>query len=1183
MQLNALCKQCKLFINPQTLRCMKITAFILMAFCIQVSATALAQKITLSERKAPLEKVINEIKKQTGYSFFYNQEWLQAAQPVDVQLKNASLEQALKSAFANQPFDYAIVNNTIVLKLKEKTILPPNKEVVAPVIISGRVTDSVGTALIGATVAIKGSKKAVSTNENGEFSIPAEIGDVIVISFIGYGSFDFTVNGNMPYLAIKLNPLVSGLKEVVVSTGYQTISTERATGSYVHIDNQLFNRRTSPDVLSKLEGIVPGLLVNRNVSTQNNPNGIDISIQGYSTLYANAQPLIVIDNFPYDGNIQNINPNDVESITVLKDAAAASIWGARSGNGVIVITTKKGRKNRGLEVTGNVNYTIAERPNLYYSPNFIKSSDFITIEQNLFSQGYYDSTIGTYFPVSPVVQILADQRDGKITAAEANARIEPLKNIDVRNDLSRYFYRKVAHQQYGVSLAGGNSSADYYFSLGYDNDKAGLVGNNNNRLTLTTSDNFYPVKGLTLSLGLNYIQSNFQNNSPVGNINSGGTYSTIYPYAQLVGANGQALAIVKDYNQSWVIDPAAQAGYLNWQYKPLDEITNNDNRSNQSDNRINAGLKYDFLKNFNAEVKYQYERLINKNSFYNDVKSYYARNLINTYTDFSSANKYPIPIGGIFNNTYGTMVSNHLRAQVNYAKNWDSGNALTALLAAEISDATSKYNTDATAYGYDPSNGSSQNVDFVDSFSLYPSLSSATIPNRQSFGQTTDRFISYIANAGYTFQNKYTLFASSRIDKSNLFGVKTNQKSNPFFSTGASWNISKEPFYKITWLPLLKLRTSYGYNGNIYKGIPGVLTTRQLVSGYFFPIPNEQIINPGNPQLRWEKVRKINIGLDFAFKDELMSGSIDYYFKKGTDLFGNSQLAPSTGQTDFFGNTASTKGKGLDFVLNIKPIRNSKFTWESTLSFSYAVDKVAEYDKTAPTATFLFAGADGATITPQVGKPIFSIYSYRSGPLTHNTGDPQGYLNGKLSTDYANIIRSASTVDSLVFNGSARPTAFGYLRNTFRYKSITLSANIVYKLNYYFRRNSISYYALANNWQAHKDFYSRWLQPGDESKTIVPSMPNVAANIDPNRETFYNYSQSLIDKGDHIRLQDITLSYDFGHNTSFGRHFKQLQVYFYVNNVGILWRANRDHLDPDTYNSSFPLPRTYSLGIKSNF
>jgi TonB-linked SusC/RagA family outer membrane protein len=1041
--------------------------------------------------------------------------------------------------------------------------------------------------LPGATIHNRLSGVNIATDINGKFQFATtDTSGVLDISFIGYrtGQLFFNSKNQGPF-KVLLNIDASILKEVIVSTGYQTLPKERATGSFVQLDSAIINRRVSSDIVSRLEGVVPGLLFNRN--TSNSANGTtDINIRGHSTLFSNDQPLIVIDGFPYDGNLNNINPNDIESITVLKDAAAASIWGVRSGNGVIVLTTKKGKQNQKLVTELNANVTIGKKPDLFYNPNFLNANNYINIEQLLFKQGYYNSLINDPTQaISPVVQLLADQQSGKISADEANSQINALRNQDVRKDLSNNFYSTSVLQQYALNFRGGSDKSDYFFSVGDDHNLSALDGNSNNRLTINGNYNFYPVKNLQITAGINFIKFDGKNNSPVGNINSGGFFAGyIYPYAQLVDAQGNSLPIVKDYKSEF-INSAPQKGFLNWQYRPLDELNNADNTSNSLDNRINLGINYKIIPGLTAAVKYQYEKASVLENNYYSTATYYARNLINEYSQQNANGSflYPVPNDGILQQSNAFLNSHHFRGQLNYNTTIKQKHELNAILGGEISS-TGNSGSSNTAYGYDKNTESNYTqINFADYYSLNPSgVGSSQIPNNQSFFKTTDHYISYFGNASYTYDRRYTFSLSGRIDKSNLFGVATNQKSVPLYSTGLSWDLGKEKFYHVDWLPYLKLRATYGYNANVNKSATAVTTLLQQSNSYYSGIPYDVVANPGNPELRWEKVRMTNLGIDYGFKNNIVTGSLEFYFKKATDLFGSSPLPPSTGNPLFFGNTASTSGKGFDIVINTHNLYRPDFKWTSNILISHVLDRVTGYNEQSNVITYLTAGSGNAgVITPLSGAPIFAIYSFRSGPLTHDKGDPQGYLNGQLSTDYSSIVANTK-VQELYYNGPSRPTTFGSFRNTFTYKNWSLSANIIFKLNYYFRKSStaISYSGIIYG-GVNKDYTNRWQKPGDELLTTVPSIQLPPS--DNNRDYFYQYSQALVDKGDHIRFQDLKVSYDLNKSQKPKLPFSHLQIYGYVNNIGILWRANHDHLDPDLYSGATPLPLTISLGINSTF
>jgi hypothetical protein len=245
---------------------------------------------------------------------------------------------------------------------------------------------------------------------------------------------------------------------------------------------------------------------------------------------------------------------------------------------------------------------------------------------------------------------------------------------------------------------------------------------------------------------------------------------------------------------------------------------------------------------------------------------------------------------------------------------------------------------------------------------------------------------------------------------------------------------------------------------------------------------------------------------------------------------------------------------------------------------------VTKYDVPATPQSVLSA-LPSSSINTVVGQPVFGVYSYKWGGLTHDTGDPQGYLNGQLSTNWSSIIAN-TPISGLVFNGPARPTYFGYLRNTFAYRQVSLSFNIIYKLDYYFRKSSISDAStIGSGFNGNIDYLKRWQKPGDEAFTNVPSFQYPPYNFD--RENFYGNSSILVDNADNIRLQDIRLSYDFDNLKRKNGPFTHLQVYAYLNNVGILWKANHDGLDPDLYyngsNAVIPIPRTIAFGVKANF
>lgn len=1024
--------------------------------------------------------------------------------------------------------------------------------------------------MVGATVKIAGISTV--TDKNGNFNItvtPAATS--LTASYIGYLTQTITIDFPLKQsLVILLEPQAGMLEEVMVNTGFQQISRERATGSFVQINNQQLNRRVSTDLISRIENLVPGLAFNQ---TGTGTNGT-LSIRGQSSISTNNQPLIVIDNFPYEGDLNTINPNDVESITILKDAAAASIWGAKAGNGVIVITTKKGLLNQKNSVTLNTSINTSARPDLFYQPK-MAIADYIDIEKRRFVEGAYASaeTATTKAALSPVVELLIAKREGK-DATLVDTEIENLKNQDARNDISKYLNQRSINQQYALNMSGGGKNQAYFVSAAYDKNRSSDVGNSYGRININANNTYYLLNNkLSLTMGLYYTES-------TETLNNAG-YTADYPYASLADTEGNPLAVNK-YRPAF-LQQAANQQLLDWTYQPLTDIKLGDNILRLTDYRVNAALQYELMPGIKARVLYQYGRGLNNNRKYQSQQSYYTRDQINklTIVNTDGSLRRPIPLGGIMDRSNEERNSQNFRTQLDYNRSWSDKHQVYALAGAELMSNRVVGNT-YRLYGYSDDYATSQIVDYVSTFTSYinPSSTNNKISNSDSQKELIDNYLSWYANAAYTYLAKYTLSGSIRLDQSNLFGVKSNQKGTPLYSAGASWLLSSEPFLQSAWLPYLKLRLTYGYNGNVNKSVSAFTTARILPTvNAQNNLTYAQIQNPPNPELRWERVKIINLGLDFKIKNDRITGSVEYYKKKGIDLIGTTPFAPATGMISFTGNYANISGQGFELNINTQNIRaasaaHNGFNWNTNFLFSYAADQVSRYLIKPGTATLVQSAGSGTY--PVEGKPLRAIYSYRWAGLEHETGNPQGFLDGVVSKDYTKIM-NAATLDNLVYHGPARPPLFGAVLNTFNYRSITLSANISYKFGAYFRENSISYagnYGLASG---HGDYSKRWKTPGDEAFTNVPSVP--AAN-NTSRDTFYRNSSANIKKGDHLRLQDISLSYDLFNSIRKSSLISKANIYLYMNNIGILWQANDSDLDPEYALAGYRPVRSFALGFK---
>lgn len=1044
-------------------------------------------------------------------------------------------------------------------------------------VITGTVVSAKdGLPLPGANVKLIPANLISRTDRDGTFSI-VTTGDAeaLEVSFIGYERKILRLDSlQSRAVLVRLQELSLNMQEVVVSTGYQDLPAERTTGSFALLTKEQLNRRVSPDILSRIEDLAPGVIFNRGSSSSGDD---DISIRGRSTLFANAKPLVVIDNFPYDGDLGSINPNDVESISILKDAAAASIWGARAGNGVIVVTTRKGEFNQKPQWSFNSNVTVGARPDLFELPQ-MSVSDYINTEVALFQKGFYQSSENSLSrpALSPVVELLIARRDGIISDNELSASLNTLKSFDVRQDLSRLYYQPSLNQQYSAAVQGGNNLQRYNFSVGLDRQRASYVGNGNRRLTANFRNQmFFLNKKLSWDASVYYVNGQQTNNNPGPITWSAG--QPVYPYARLADEQGNSMAVTKDIRNTF-LDVASNEGLLEWSYRPLDELNTRDNRTNLNDLRWNTGLRYQFSNAWSASAMYQFGMISQHTNDLRTEQSFEARDLINQFTQVMPDGSLVrnLPIGGILDRDVVRQSAHSLRGQLNYENVVGGKHDVKALAGYEVKDLHNQSALTRT-YGYNTEYSTGVRVDYVSNFSRYISpASTRTIPFVDSEKDRTDRFISWFGNAGYTYDRRYTVTASARIDKSNLFGVSANQRALPLWSAGLRWNVDQEKFFPFKQqLSYLRFRATYGFNGNIDKGVTA-FTTALFNSGTTSQtrLPYAQITNPPNPDLRWEKVKVWNLALDIAGKNNRLSGTVEFYGKRGQDLIGSLSMPATSGITQFRGNSSGTKTSGADIQITAKIIDAGKLRLQSTWWGSIVKERVTDYEVFAPLRSYLQWG-DGIQSgnLPFVGRPLYAVYSLPWAGLDPVNGDPRSYLNGEVSSNFNGIMANV-TFDDLIYHGSARPTFFGVWRNELSWNRLSVSANISYRAGYYYRRKSIMY---GNNMGLgrHGDFAKRWQKPGDEQFTDVPSVPAVANN---NRDFIYQFSEALVEKGDHIRLQDVQLSHDITKRHLRKMPFESVGVYVYANNLGLLWKASDAPHDPDYLNGR--LPKTFAAGIK---
>ncbi|TCD03941.1 SusC/RagA family TonB-linked outer membrane protein [Pedobacter psychroterrae] len=1212
---------------------MRLTTLILIATMMQVSATGLAQKITLSKKNVSLKTLFKDIRKQSGYNFLYTDGQLTATKPITIQVAEQDLEEVLTLIFKNQPLTYTIDENTVVVKERKKSLLDQLSDYLQAIDITGQVLNEVGYPMLGAVVRVEGTRKSTATDVTGKFAFTnLDPGGRLIISYVGYRTDTVAISGKRDFL-IKMEPQISQIQEVsIVSTGYQDLPKERATGSFEVVSKEQLQHSTDPNLVRRLEGITTSMDFRNDLRPVNssNPNAqrsplVNLTIRGKNTLNENAnadlngnysgQVLVVIDGIATPYSIDKVNPNDVESITILKDAAASSIWGSRAANGVIVIKTKKGGYNSKLRISFNSNVSVSEKVDLFYNKT-MSVSELIDAQKSQFLNANRPlpavsiTTLYGQETISPVAEILdAWKFKGTLTEAQANAQLDVLRGNDIRRDYTNYFLRNGVTQSYSLGLDGGTNAFNYRLSGGYDRTVNNTQNSGLDRVVLTYSAAARPLKNLELQGNISY---NVQNNNEQAEQNriTGISNGTFFPYSRLKDEQGNALELTKTYRPGFIdlFEQTYDKGqFLSWRYKPLEDINEGYNNLKSQNLNLNFSSNYKIIDGLSVQATYNYNTGRNEDNSLYRQNSFYMRNLINYFTTSlvstnpmtgNSVTPYvkQLPPGGQYTTGLTKSSNQTLRGQLNFDKNWAEKHQVSAIAGMDVAQNYSISKTDGY-YGYDENTLRSNNkldyktmipIVFQEDFSGYngeyiPNLSTGFVDNKI-------RTFSSYANAAYTYDRKYTLSASIRKDISSEFGRGTNEKGTPYYSVGGSWNIANEPFYHSDLFPVLIFKSTFGYNGNVN---PSVLA-RPLITYSDFNGVNDlpyayTSFGTGisNSKLRPEKTGIWNIGLDFGLRGNRLSGSLQYYNKQTTDLLSNGALDPSTGYTNITYNTGNLRGHGIDFNLNSLNVQAGSFRWNSNFLFSYNKVKVTKLYANA-------ASAAGSVVTNSTGSfnegyDLSRLFGYKWAGLDPQTGDPRGYADGEIvtiannaagNTAYQNI--QNAPIGSLKYFGSAVPVYFGAFRNTFSYGDFSVSANLMYKLGYYFRRPAsqvVNYSQLNSTIPAIQgvEYQDRWQKPGDEQRTNVPSA--IFTSNNQNRDNFYRYSEINVLKGDHIRLQEINLSYTI--KTMGNRFIKNPRIYANVNNLGIIWKANDQGIDPEVFD--YPNPRSYSFGLSANF
>ncbi|WP_164974136.1 SusC/RagA family TonB-linked outer membrane protein [Filimonas effusa] len=1187
---------------------MKLTiVFVFLAF-VSVHAEGTAQSVTLSGKNLTLKQVFSAIKKQTGYVFLSNEKVFSDKKTVSLNLVNAPIPTALEEALRGRPFRFNIMDQTIVIYEKKSDVVSgmmPLETAAAgtynympPLRI--RVIDSVGNPLAGAAVVLNGARKSGDTNPEGYFTTNAVAGDELTISFIGYQTRKITVTEEH----LKTGAVTFFLRQdagkldeinIVVNTGYQSLPRERATGSFGIVTSKQLEKVPVTSLLERIQGLVPGVDVSTKTTAGKSRNGT-VKIRGLSTIVSSytkvsTDPLLVIDGFPSQlsisgGALDYINPDDVESISFLKDAAAASIWGMQAANGVIVIQTKRGALNKRTVLNFATTIGTSARPSLDYGTRMSVPS-YIELEKELIQKGRLldplpSSNPGAYYPenISQAQEIVYRFRRGTITEAQMNQELATLGKNDNMSQMEDYMLQSPTTRQYNLSLSGGGPTSSYFLSGYMYKDDRVYAANNNRGYSLKANNTSSLLDGrVTITSDLTFSNTKDKINGAAVkamSVVSGG----MRPYDMLKDANGNNI-----YYDLLVIPKVSRLlesqGYQSFLYSPVDELNYSNTVNNGHNFSMNLGVNANITPWLTANVSGNIGRVFFEGDNYWDPESYDARIMVNKATSVNSTGGlvYGIPVGGRLELINNSSRSYNVRGQLNMNKTFHDIHQVSVLVGTEIREVYTKGSSELR-YGYDKSINTFRSVNpsatYRDIYGINQTIGATSRPVTEK----TTRALSHYANGSYTLMGKYILSGSARFDDYNLLGVDRRDRALPLWSGGLRWDIGKEDFMRnIKWINRLAFRATYGISGNAPQGFAPVTVIGLLGADFYTGYNYANISSPAVQNLGWEKTRMTNFGVDFSLFSNRFSGSVEYYRKRSTDIIWNLPINGTYGFSNLAFNTANLNGDGVDVGLNVGIINSKTVNWTSTINASYNTNVIRDSRFEGPTTSF---GSDYL----YSGYPSDYLFSFAWAGLD-KTG--QSLIKDPKNAEKTYTVNEYPFQDIRVYSGRSTSPWLGMWSNTVRYKGLELNVQLYGVFGGVFRKPSIENIGFTNNLFVGRtgDMEYRWRQPGDEAKTNIPGLEfGAGTNYNLSIERYRN-SDLLIRSRSNIRLQQISLSYEVPQHLIRKVYSKSLTVSIIARNLGMLWAANKEKLDPEylyTTGQNYQLPplAAYSFRLSLN-
>ena len=1171
--------------------CFTAAALVLGTMSPLASATAMAQQqskqtVTINAKSMNVKDFLAEVKKQTGLNFIYSTDLAAKLPHISVSATNRPLRSLLDEVMKKVNCEYDIEGNIVTITRKIAGNRVRN--------ISGTVVDESGAPLIGVSICIDDSKVCTVTDSEGFYTLKVPTSACkLKFSYLGMSTAETRLSNGLTPLRRNIQMSTNYELSEVVVTGYQEISKPKMTGSVTTITADKLADRYTTNIMNNLEGRVAGL------STYNGK----MTIRGTASLYAETTPLLVVDGVPVEGSIDDLNPYDIESVNVLKDAAANAIYGARASNGVIVVTTKNAKKAGKIDIDFSANLTVYENQNVDYADNFYMTPEQqVNTESDYWNYYYFnndgevDDPIGDTETlirrgtsmVTPIQYAYYQKAIGEISDEQLQSTLASLKKNNYAKDYADAVYKQRMMRQYNLSLRGRSDKFSNNLTLNYKYDNSGLINHFGNQFNVQYKGSYEVAKWLTASFTVNGIYSKkkeagYDETSLYANIWKQPAYMPFY------NADGSVRGQHYFYDGNDYM--TFESPFEDLSTNPVTECYSNTQVTRRQYMRYHGDLLFKIIDGLTANAQFVYESN-HKTVEWNAAQSSHAARLLRNayyYTDDEGNVKNYLPTTGGFlrtTNTDGRYWT--ARGQVNYTKTFGKHDIM-AIAGLEFRE-TKKTGSRALMLGYDDQlqTSSTNTINLGDLSTMYysPLFMYETGFYAQQFAydpyiksgmgvetETHHKYASGYFNVTYMYDERYNVFGSFRKDYADVYGLNAKFRGTPLWSVGAGWLIHNEPFMKdIKCINYLKLRASYGVTGNIYQGATSYMTATSGDLNEYTNLPYGKIESPANPYLKWEQSRTTNIGVDFSLLDNRLRGSFDFYNKEAKDVFSNKSLDPSTGFTSMFVNAASMRNRGIELQLTydwLRAANRKDWAWTTNFTLSHNSNIVTDVENPATSAYELI------DVPYTKGKPASALWSYRFAGISDEEGE-KGMLLWHTENDGTSTSVAGDDPSILEYSGQTEPKVIMGMDNTVKWNGFSLSVLMAYYGGHKMR--ALAQEETTNDaWGAaiSSYFVNAWTP---ENPTNTPGIGRYASSALGSEAA---YSNLAVHDASFLKIRNIVFGYEFPQQWIKRMGINRLTLRFQIDNPKYLWVANKVHVDPETL--GLRNPSSFIFGLNVNF